>query len=139
MTDYVTLSLSLILIAFSFLLIERQNWLMRTMRVKGAGYLMFFLLLLCSSGFMAIASTVPQTTIFPMNVISNTVYQNTNTVNLYIYATASGGVQSFLGVNNTNLGFIQSSGSQTLVVPAQYYFQFNYSGTYTAFSGEVNN
>ena len=139
MGDYTILALTFILVAFSFLLIEKQKWLLPEKQIKGLGILIFLMFVMVGSVYMSAAQGETTGALFTMNVISNTMYQNANTVPLYIYASATGGIQSFMGSNNIQLSFVQSSGSQTLVVPPNFYYQLNYTGTYNSFAGELLN
>lgn len=137
--DYTILSITIILMGFSFLMIEKQPWLMADRKIRGVGVIIFFMFIMTASVFMSAAQQQTTATLFPMNVITNTVYQNTNSSSLFIYATASGGVQSFMGNSIADISFVQSSGSQTLVVPPFFYYQLNYTGSYTSFAGEILN
>lgn len=137
--DYTILAITIILMGFCWLLLDKQNWLLADKNLKGIGILLFILFIMTASVFMTIAQSVPSGVLFPMNVVSNTLYQNANSVPLYVYGTASGGLQTFIGTNTAQLSFVQSSGSQTLVVPPNYYFIINYSGSYNSFSGEQIN
>ena len=138
MTNYIMLSLSLILLALGFLFIERKDWLFRDLRITGAGYLMFFLLLMTASGFMVGAQSQAPLSIFTMNLVSNTVYYNSNSLNLYIYGASTQGLASFEGTNNIILSPTFNSFTQTLVVPPNTYYQFNFTGP-GYFTGEYLN
>ena len=99
------------------------------MRIKGAGDFMFFLLLLAASGFMVGAQSQPSFSVYTMNIISNTVYLNSNSTVLYVYAGSTNSLQSYLSLNGSVLSPVFNSSTQTLVVPSNAFYMFNYTGT----------
>lgn len=90
--------------------------------------------------------------IFPMNIISNTIYQNANSVPLYIYGQTGGTMAGYAGATSSNMleltnSSISLSGvvgatllyreSVAIAVPPNFYYLFNYSGSPNIFNGEL--
>ncbi|MGC8649287.1 MAG: hypothetical protein ACP5UN_03680 [Candidatus Micrarchaeia archaeon] len=77
-----------------------------------------------------------------LTIVSNTVYQNTNSSPLYIYTTTSSSLKGWMGSSTTNLQLVmndqatneitlQYNDTSLLVVPPEWYYKFNFTnGTF---------
>ena len=92
----------------------------------------------------------PTPSVFPLTVTTNTVYLNANAAPLYISAITSGQVVGWVGnsirPNTMVINAYESlsgvgvslsyNASATAVVPAGFYYKFNYTGS-TSFVGTI--
>lgn len=110
--------------------------------------LVFVLFALAGLASMAGASSV-----FPMTLATNTFYQNANSIPLIIYATdRSGTIFGYIGNSTANMkavihdnftlaiagGTLVYNNTETMVVPQDWYYKFNYTTT-PIFRGEFVN
>ncbi|MEM3415621.1 MAG: hypothetical protein QW575_08635 [Thermoproteota archaeon] len=72
--------------------------------------------------------------VFTPNIISNTIYQNTNSSLLYLYAT-SNTLQAYIGSNTSNLSQVANLTSAyntitTLIIPPKWYYKIIFTTAY---------
>ncbi len=110
---------------------------------------LFFLLILVGTAVAYFQTYTGQfSNTYHATIATNTLYQNTNSSVLYLYVTTAGTSTAFIGSNQlslTSIGNVYATGSsvsynamQTVVIPPNWYYKFNYTGT-TSFIGEYTN
>jgi len=93
--------------------------------------------------FILFLSIVNASSIKVLSIASNTIYQNTNSSPLYIYATTSSQLKGWLGASSNSLQLVINDQGQLvttltgvsltyndttlLVVPPQWYYKFNFT------------
>jgi hypothetical protein len=85
----------------------------------------------------SLIAIVNASTIFNINLTSGTIYQNTNTTPLYLYARTLDTTKVFIGATPNTLLEVQNftapstphRDSALSVIPQNYYYEVNYTGT----------